>query len=553
VAKNSVKDLEQSVLLLLQEAMYNQALLVLRNGLKHIQTQQDHECFAALLEQFPAMIKTTAQEHRKLYIYALGAQHHYTKMQQYLETQQHVAPQDFAELQLEYALCLADQRLFTQATQMLYSLTDHLENEALGRALAGLGYCCFEQRQSWEVHFVRCQTWLRGLALARALVNYGYCLYQDGQLHKARSVWTQAIPLVKNRIKTTAHVLGNLASVNQELFDLELAEQHYLQLERLSRKPEAIMHRSSAWRGIASLRRFQGEWSRAESAYQKAMELATDDFDRSAAYRGLARVYVLSGRTAKALELLEEGLLELPDDADTLKGAKARVLLALGNQNEAKALLDGLPAMHNYTDHWLLEMSRAEIARREGQFEAALNHLAKLPLETFLVREEAMRFPELMALLESRGQKTPEPLHYHKGLQVRVQAAGVLQVFVNQRQLHIPPTGKVAELLVFLLEHGGSASSEQICEALYPDSEFNQAKKNLWNIAHVLEKTLGWKDSIKNLRNAYQLDPAAEWRYDIAQARATGEVVKAFLGGVYSEWALETAVALEGGLEKHLA
>jgi tetratricopeptide (TPR) repeat protein len=554
VAKNPVKDLEQSVLLLLQEAMHNQALLVLRSGLKHIQTQQDHECFAALLEQFPATIKTTSQEHRRLCIYALGAQQKYPEMQQYLETQQHLAPQDFAELRLEYALCLADQRLFAQATQMLYSLTDHLENEALGRALAGLGYCCFEQKQPWELHFVRCQTWLRGLALARALVNYGYCLYQDGQLHKARSLWTQALPLVKDRIKTTAHLLGNLALVNQELFDIEAAEAHYLQLERLSRKPQAAMHRANAWRGIANMRRFQGEWARAESAYQKALELATDDFDRSAAHRGLARLHLLSGRAGKALELLEYALSEFPEYSDALQGAKARTLLALGNQNEAKALLDGLPARHNYTDHWLLEMSRAEIARREGQFETALNHLAKLPLETFLVREEAMRFPELMALLESRGQKTPEPLRYHKNLVVQVKATGVLQVFVNQRQLHIPPTGKVAELLVFLLEHGGSASSEQICDALYPDSEFNQAKKNLWNIADVLEKTLGWENSIKNLRNAYRLDPTADWQYDIAKARAKKQAVPEFLAGIYSEWALEVAARLEGdGLEKRLA
>jgi tetratricopeptide (TPR) repeat protein len=552
VAKHSIKDLEQSVGLLLAEAMYTQALVVLQNGLKHIQTPSDHNCFANLLEQFPRNFKTHSQEHRRLHVYTLGAQQKYAEILLYLEQHKHLPVGEYAELQLEHALCLGDQQMFSQASQMLTALTQHLHGEALGRALAGLGYCCFEQKQPWERYFLQCQPLLHGLALARALINYGYCLYQDSQLHKARSIWTQALPLVKHRSKTTAHLLGNLASVNQELFEIELAEAHYLQLERLSRKPEAAMHRSAAWRGIAVMRRFQGEWLRAENASLMALDCATDGFDRHAAYRGLARVYLLSKQAQKALALLEEALVELPEYSQALNSAKVRVLLALGDDKQAKAILEGLPTPHKYSDQWLLELTRAEIARREGQFDLAIKHLEQIPLETFLVREESMRFPELMALLESRGLKTSKPLDYHQGLHVKVHATGVLRVWVNQRQLHIPPTGKVAELLVFLLERGGSASSEQICDALYPNLEFYQAKKNLWNIADVLEKTLGWENSIKNLRNAYRLDPSANWNYDIKNARAKGKPVQNFFSGVYSEWALETAAALEERLEQHL-
>jgi hypothetical protein len=88
---------------------------------------------------------------------------------------------------------------------------------------------------------------------------------------------------------------------------------------------------------------------------------------------------------------------------------------------------------------------------------------------------------------------------------------------------------------------------------MYTNSELAQAKKSLWNIANLLHKTLGWKHAIKNLRGAYQLDPAAEWQYDIAQARQKKQSVDNFLSGVYSEWALEVALALEGEPEKQPA
>jgi tetratricopeptide (TPR) repeat protein len=553
IVPKQIQDLQQSVVILLESGMYTQALQVLQNGLKHSQTQSDYHVFMQLLEQFPTSVQTSSQTFRRIYIHLLCVEQKYAQIRNYLENQQHLTPQDYAELHLEYALSLADQRLFPEATQILDTIVPHLKQEPLGQALAGLGYCLFEQNQPWEKYFIQCQPLLRRLLLARALINYGYCLFEDGQLEKARNVWTQALPLVKHRVKTTAHILGNLALVNQQLFETELAENYYVQLERLSHKPEASMHRTKALRGIASTRQILGEWSRAESALQQALTYAIDAFDKVAVYRGLARVYLLSGRSAKALELLEFALQEVPEYADTLKAKKARMLLALGSHAEAKALLENMPDMHKYTDHWQLAFTRAEIARYEGQFEQALKHLTNLPLKTLLVREEAMCFPELMALLESRGLPIPEPLEYHKNLCIQVRAAGVLEVFINGRQLHIPPTSRSGELLVFLLEHGGKASTEQICEAMYPNSELAQAKKSLWNIANLLHKTLGWKHAIKNLRGAYQLDPAAEWQYDIAQARQKKQSVDNFLSGVYSEWALEVALALEGEPEKQPA
>jgi DNA-binding SARP family transcriptional activator len=128
---------------------------------------------------------------------------------------------------------------------------------------------------------------------------------------------------------------------------------------------------------------------------------------------------------------------------------------------------------------------------------------------------------------------------------VRVAALGVLRVTVNDRGVPIVPTGRVGELLVFLLEHGGIASLEVISEALYPDVTHERARKSVWMLVKFLRTALGWDGAVIALRAAYQLDPNVTWQYDVREARAHGAVQGDFLAGVYSEWALEVGRELE--------
>lgn len=147
--------------------------------------------------------------------------------------------------------------------------------------------------------------------------------------------------------------------------------------------------------------------------------------------------------------------------------------------------------------------------------------------------------------LEASGRTAPQPLPYVAQTIVRVEARGALRVFVNARGVGIGAVGRVGELLVFLLEHGGSASTEVIGYALYPDAGYERARKNLWALVKLLRRALGWEGSVLALRGAYQLDPSVTWEYDVSEARTRGNFKGEFLSGVYSEWALEIGRGLQ--------
>ena len=250
--------------------------------------------------------------------------------------------------------------------------------------------------------------------------------------------------------------------------------------------------------------------------------------------------------TLKALEILEAALLEPELDKSALQVTRALVLLALNDARGAEAALAAAEDTHVDAVRWLAAVAAAELQRRQNQPEAALSCLEGLPVHGLHAREEAPKHPALMQLLREHGLPVPEPLPYTARTVVRVEARGALRVFVNARAVNIGAVSRLGELVVFLLEHGGSAGTEVIAEALYPRATPAQARKSIWGLVKLLRRALGWPESVLALRGAYQLDPSVTWEYDVAEARARGDFRGEFLSGVYSEWALEVARNLQG-------
>jgi tetratricopeptide (TPR) repeat protein len=542
--KRSIAEISQTIESLVQRQMYDNIAPVTKLLLRHLQTPREYGDALRLLHDLPDAVVFNTAEFRQLYAELLSGALALERLEVFAErTRSLLGEEAAAPVRLEYAIALQAEKRHAEARAVLERIRPVLHGEALGVCWAWLGWSLFELKEPWEQAFEEGLALLSGLSLARALMNQAYCWAQSGDHARARLAWSRALPLVRHRASTTAVLRYNLAiSAQREL--LSEAEEHFLELERLTRVPSLHHQRAKALNGLALYRRSLGEWSRALTAYREALAFAQNATDRRVALNGLARTQYLSAHPGRALEVLEEALFEPALDRSPLLVTRALVLLALNDVGGAAASLGAADALHLDSVKWLARIAEAELSRRAGRLGDALRSLEGLPVHGLHAREEARQFPELMRLLETNGARAPEPLLYTPKTVVRVEARGVLRVFVNARGVNIGAVSRVGELLVFLLEQGGSASTEVIGDALYPQADAPTARKSVWALVKLLRRALGWAESVLALRGAYQLDPSVVWEYDIAEARARGDFKGAFLSGVYSDWVLEVERSL---------
>lgn len=186
---------------------------------------------------------------------------------------------------------------------------------------------------------------------------------------------------------------------------------------------------------------------------------------------------------------------------------------------------------------------RAELARRRLDANAAIEALRGVRFDKLWAREERACFPAVFALGEAMGLGAPEPLSRPQGLRVEVNALGVLRVRVNGRDVPIRPISRPGEVLVLLLERGGTETVERLLEALYPNLTTARRRARaqaLSALVRELRDALGWEGSVRSLGGAYRLDPDARWEYDVARVREQGQRASGFLEGVYTDWARQT-------------
>ncbi len=545
MAKQSITNMTEALRLLIEQQAFDRIVPMTRLLLRHLQTPGDYQRVLHLLDTLPEQLMLTDSEFRVVMADIMGGAGQLERLESLAKDIAHLLGEAAAApVWLEYAITILGQGRHREAHQVFERVQPLLQGEALGVCLTYLGWTRFELKQSWQNCFEEGLPLLSGLPLARALINQAHFLSQSGHQAEARAAWLCALPLVRHRASTTAMIRYNLATTAQRAL-LPEAEEHFLELERLTRVPSLHHQRSKALNGLALHRRTLGEWSRALASYHEAMTFSQTVTDRRTAYNGLARVHYLSGHPATALETLEKALSEPELDRSALLVARALILLALQDDKGASASLRAAEGLHLDSVKWLALIAEAELLRRAGRPVEALERLTDLPVHGLHAREEAPLHPELMGLLESHGRTAPQPLPYTARMVVRVEARGALRVFVNARAVKTGAVSRVGELLVFLLEHGGSASAEVIGSALYPDAPHAKARKSLWALVKLLRQALGWGDSVLSLRGAYQLSPAVTWEYDVAEARVGGGFRGDFLSGVYSDWALEVGRDLQ--------
>jgi tetratricopeptide (TPR) repeat protein len=552
VRKTQSLHFQTSLSALISEGRFDDVAKVISNWIPRIRSWEDWSTLLELLERIPLTHRANLPTLALAYSEALALN---SKHEQLLEFTTKILEKYDVELQAQFLLfrsvAFRDKNDSLSALRDLETCLPLLRDVSRGRALARMGLTLYKLGRPWEKHFLGAKEFLSGRSWGLVCLNFGYCLQNSQRPPEARAIWLEALSLLKGDSFSLVWLRYNLGISYLRDIDLPEAERQFLEGQRLSKNLKTLSMQADIQIGLAGVRRACGEWVRAEFSYREAIRLANDSYDRVTALIGLARTLLFAGRATEAIEVLELGVTKDDLNNPDFHMARALVLLKLGDTVRARRALEAMTVPVVGTNQWLESLCRAELARREGRPEEAVQILTGLPTHTLHAREEVRSWTALFELLRAAGQPVPVPLEYPTGLTVVVRACGSVKVSVNGRAVTLAPAGRLAELLVFLLESDGTATLEAINTAFFPGAvdraAQRRANKAVWKLVETLRHALGWNSSVIALGGAYQLDPNVTWQYDVAALRERGGTSKKFLEGVYSEWVLEVGRGLQVG------
>ena len=439
------------------------------------------------------------------------------------------------------------------ALAVLESLPTDLDGFERGFRLRLLGECHAQlgaPLETWQAFFQAAHASLSGTAQGVSQLTEACWLYDRGLHAAAWRLWAEALPLIRQDVFYSAWWRYNLGMTRLRERDFVGAERHFTELERLSRRAEARSFRACAHNGYGAARRLLGELGRALACYQQALSLALrghgDAEDLETARWGIGLVLRLQGRADEALGHFIDA--EKVQGSRWLRIEQAVCCLLMGDLEGAKSRLPPtLPT--DARSRNLYRLLEAELARRSGEHNLVRTALAGLDFEHYSLPEEKCCFPALFDLARGWGFVVPllEATVPEARMVVRVKAEGALQVWVGDREVALAASGLAAQVLVFLLERGGRTTLGELTEALFEERAFDRprARQALWTHVKTLRRTLGWPSSITAHAGVYQLDPQAQWNYDIAELRGRGVRPRDFMAGVGREWVMETLRELE--------
>jgi tetratricopeptide (TPR) repeat protein len=443
---------------------------------------------------------------------------------------------DSTSIAVERAWALFVLKRFTDAKLILERLATTESIRERGIAQRILGSIGFAQSQDWIPHFELACTLLTGRELGLALGEYGSSLLDSGDYHKAREIFFEARVALKGDVFYLAWLEYSLGLSFMRAGDAR-GESHFLESERLTRQPEANAFRSRAWFGVGGVRRLQGELERALYAYRLALRAALEPDDLAFARWGVAHCLRLMDAPSQSLNELHAALEH--GAPAWLWADVAAVNTELGDLKGAKRALERAGVLHDHNAQ-RAAVVRAELARQEKDLNLVLQHLEILPKDGIIAREESQRFGLLFTIWNATMGHQIQAIEPQSSLVVDVRAHGALRVNVNGRKVGLRPASKPAEVLVLLLERGGSASTEDLAEELFKNAASSEKRKNQQAVSAAvrqLRSVLGWETSVISGGRVYELDPKAIWNYD-------RDGTTRFLPGVSSDWVVEKDLEL---------
>jgi tetratricopeptide (TPR) repeat protein len=425
---------------------------------------------------------------------------------------------------------------FLEAQTLLESATPQPTIRLEVFRLKNLAQIYFALGKDWYQGFVNAKTLAKARDRGLCLIDEATCYDRTGDTATARTLWLEVLPLFKSDPYHLAWLRYNLgiSSAKDLIPD---AERHFHELQRLAQKPDLKAWQSRAWSGLGVTHRVRGEWERAIYAYTRAQTIALEPDDHIEATSSLALTLRLADRIPEALEVLALS----PHQSPALAVQQAACYLAAQDPRRATTILETLQPQ-TAADHIRAAYCRAELGRLAPELNAILHHLEPVPPTNLIAREEFTYWHALRQILCAINRPTPIPLEYTTSLAVSVYALGGFRVLVNARSIHLEP--RCAEVLLLLLERGGAASLSSLAALVFPDARPSSAQSNTRRLLVQLRDAFSWAGVVVLDNKTITLSPAAQWFYDIAEARAKGYAHAEFLPGMDKPWMLEVAAGV---------
>jgi tetratricopeptide (TPR) repeat protein len=449
-------------------------------------------------------------------------------------------------LQVEQAWALNILKEPRLAYHQLEALIPDCETTYLGLAWRVFAGCEHALGLDARASFERARVFLSGRDLGLCFLEQASTL---GDGSDTRALYAQASALLTRDAFHLAWLNHNWGMYELRVEGLAgEAETRLLESVRLARTATATSFLPRALCGLGAFYRFKRELERADSAYREALRFAKEDDDREQSLWGLAQTLRLNNQAGKALESLERALLIR--GSDWLQPSLAAALIGMNALEEARDHLRG---------HWTgitldrARIAQAELDRLDQQHVLVLQGLLAIDWKSPALLEELFSYPKLLALaiaLELPVQ-SPPPV---TATRVLVKNLGPLEVFVNDRKIALHPTGRVAEVLGYLIEHDHAATCRELALALWSDldpADVQRKAKTINEHVRALRRALGWQGSVRSDGITYSLDPNAIWTHDAATLKNQARLrYQQYLSGIHSNWAVEAEQDLNALLEE---
>jgi tetratricopeptide (TPR) repeat protein len=368
---------------------------------------------------------------------------------------------------------------------------------------------------------------------ALGLLLEGFILHKNQVFKEARLCYREALSYFRQDTFHYARIHYNLG-ITDLLECHHDCTRHFTIAFTESKKSQGQQFLSVALTGLGAAYCFRGNWQAAETAYLRAIEVATEHRDYRQAYLNLARTYRLQHRTHEALETLIFAAAYLPDDIHEVQLERAAAYLLEDNSDFAEKNLQAIRV--GGADIWLAQILKAELERQAGNIKAMLEALYGIPLQSRLAREEARVFPELFSTAAKLGMESPEPLPETKNICIKAKVVGVLEVLADEQPIELDAVCLGAQVLVYLIEHQHSCTTEELVNAIWfdlPRDKYHSKRRQVWQAVQRLNKIMPIDEAVETSKSGvYRLSKHLEWQTDLAPHQQ----VKAYLTGMHSHW-----------------